>query len=88
MSSSLKRDEMSFLCCTVMVDVHSGSTFWQFELVTRLRSFNFYVAGGFTNDHDKMYDTRRGTGPFGIKSPVFPFGYEEGSKFSLPQVDL
>lgn len=42
--------------------------------------------GRYTNDESRMYYTRQGTGPFGIKSPNVPFGYAEGSKFRIPKV--
>jgi len=42
--------------------------------------------GRYTDDESRMYYTRQGTGPFGIKSPDFPPGYEEGARFRLPKV--
>lgn len=39
--------------------------------------------GRFTDDRAKMYYSDRGLGPFGVKSPVFPPDYKEGSRFSL-----
>lgn len=80
------RDVVSLLYrdgrCPQWIDISAvrvGDAFTELQLL---------CCGRFTNDGNKMYDTRRGTGPFGIKSPVFPFGYEEDSKFSLPQIDL
>ena len=42
--------------------------------------------GRYTADESRMYYTRQGTGPFGIKSPNLPFGYAEGTKFRIPSV--
>ena len=42
--------------------------------------------GRYTDDESRMYYTRQGTGPFGIKSPDLPFGYSEGTKIQMPKV--
>jgi hypothetical protein len=42
--------------------------------------------GRYTDDESRMFYTRQGTGPFGIKSPNLPFGYAEGTKFRIPKV--
>ena len=41
-------------------------------------------SGRFTDDREKMCYNNRGLGPFGIKSPVLPPGFVEGTKFSIP----
>ena len=40
-------------------------------------------AGRFTDDINKLYYFERGTGCFGVKSPVLPPGYKDGTKFKL-----
>jgi hypothetical protein len=50
---------------------------------TRMR---LLCCGRYTEDDSRMYYTRQGTGPFGIKSPNLPPGYQEGTKFSVPKV--
>ncbi|MCA9146947.1 MAG: hypothetical protein H6821_02915 [Planctomycetaceae bacterium] len=65
--------------CPQWIDISAarvGETFTEMRLL---------CCGRFTNDRDKLYYTRGGTGPFGIKSPVFPPDYKEGTKFLLPQ---
>lgn len=48
---------------------------------------HLWCCGRFVNDLHRMYYTSRGMGPFGIKSPVFPIGFENGgTKFTLPMV--
>lgn len=42
--------------------------------------------GRYTDNLSKMYYTASGLGPFGVKSPVLPRGFVEGSKFRLPVV--
>ena len=46
--------------------------------------FQLLSAGRYTDDANEFYYQKRGTGPFGIKSPAFPPGYKnDGTKFSL-----
>ena len=40
--------------------------------------------GRYTDDRKKMHYDDQGLGPFGIKSPVLPPNYVEGSKFDIP----
>lgn len=44
---------------------------------------NLLCAGRFSDDENEYYYKKRNTGPFGIKSPIFPFGYKEGTKFKV-----
>jgi hypothetical protein len=45
--------------------------------------FRLLCAGRYSNDRKEFYYEKRGSGPFGIKSPVFPIDYKEGIKFKL-----
>ena len=68
--------------CPQWIDISAfrvGDTFTEMQLL---------CCGRFTHDRDKLYYTHGGTGPFGIKSPVFPFGYEEGTTFTLPPTKI
>ncbi len=40
-------------------------------------------AGRYSSDRNEFYYINGGSGPFGIKSPVFPPTYKEGTKFRL-----
>jgi len=44
--------------------------------------------GRYTSIKEKMYYSERGQGPFGIKSPTFPAGFDSnsGKKFKLKKV--
>lgn len=42
-------------------------------------------AGRYTGIINEMYYHSRGLGPFGVKSPVFPANYIEGSKFNISE---
>jgi len=44
--------------------------------------------GRFSNDRDTLYYSAGDTGPFGIKSPNLPPGYEEGTTFCLPHANV
>jgi hypothetical protein len=55
----------------------------QAEDYTQMR---LLCCGRYTDDQSRMYYTRQGTGPFGIKSPNLPPGYREGTRFRLPMV--
>lgn len=48
---------------------------------TRMR---LLCCGRYTDDELRMYYTRQGTGPFGIKGPNLPPGYVEGTRFTIP----
>lgn len=50
---------------------------------TRVR---LICCGRFTDDLDLMYYSKRGMGPFGIKSPNLPFDFKEQNKLRLPRV--
>jgi len=41
--------------------------------------------GRYTDDERRMYYTRQGTGPFCIKSPNLPPGYQKGTRFRIPK---
>lgn len=46
--------------------------------------FQLLCSGRYSDDVNEFYYQKGGTGPFGIKSPVFPSGYkDDGTKFSL-----
>ncbi|MBD8080958.1 hypothetical protein [Chryseobacterium caseinilyticum] len=45
--------------------------------------FSLDCAGRYSDDENEFYYKKRGTGSFGIKSPVFPVDYIEGEKFRL-----
>ena len=45
--------------------------------------FNLLCSGRYTNIEEELYYYKRGTGPFGIKSPILPNDYIEGEKFYL-----
>jgi hypothetical protein len=44
---------------------------------------NLLCAGRFSDDENEYYYKKRETGPFGIKSPIFPIGFKKGSKFNV-----
>jgi hypothetical protein len=46
-------------------------------------TFKLSCSGRFSSDPNEFYYNETGTGPFGIKSPLFPIGYKEGEKFRL-----
>lgn len=48
--------------------------------------FQLLCAGRYTEEKSEFYYEKRGTAPFGIKSPFFPNDYVEGVKFKLPAV--
>ena len=45
--------------------------------------FRLLCAGRYSADENEYYYVKGETGPFGIKSPVFPIDYIEGVKFNL-----
>lgn len=45
--------------------------------------FRLDCAGRYSDDENEFYYNKRGTGSFGIKSPILPIGYIEGEKFRL-----
>ena len=45
--------------------------------------FKLLCSGRYTNIEEELYYYKRGTGPFGIKSPILPNDYIEGEKFYL-----
>jgi len=63
--------------CPVWIDIAAeavGTGFTRMELL---------CAGRYSEHLERMYYTKNGTGPFGIKGPYFPAGYVEGAKFLL-----
>ena len=46
-------------------------------------TFKLLCAGRYSDNPKEYYYQKRGTGPFGIKSPILPSDFEEGSKFFL-----
>lgn len=44
---------------------------------------NLLCAGRFSGDENEYYYKKRETGPFGIKSPIFPIGLKKDSKFKV-----
>lgn len=47
--------------------------------------FRLLCAGRYSEDENEFYYNKRGTGPFGIKSPTLPPNYIEGEKFKLKE---
>ena len=47
---------------------------------------NLLCCGRYTANKEKMYYSKSGQGPFGIKSPDLPFGYKDGQKFKIKSV--
>jgi hypothetical protein len=46
--------------------------------------FELLCSGRYSSDTNEFYYSKQGTGPFGIKSPVFPLGFkDDGTKFHL-----
>ena len=45
--------------------------------------FNLLCSGRYSNIEEELYYYKKGTGPFGIKSPLLPNNYIEGEKFYL-----
>lgn len=45
--------------------------------------FKLLCAGRYSDNENEFYYEKRGTGPFGIKSPNLPIDYVEGRKFKL-----
>jgi len=45
--------------------------------------FSLLCSGRYTDIDEELYYYKRGTGPFGIKSPILPNKYIEGQKFYL-----
>jgi len=45
--------------------------------------FRLLCAGRYSSERKEFYYEKRGSGPFGIKSPILPIGYKEGIKFKL-----
>ena len=46
--------------------------------------FELLCAGRYSSDTNEFYYSKQGTGPFGIKSPIFPIGFkDDGTKFHL-----
>lgn len=50
---------------------------------TTATTLRLICAGRFTNQKEQMYYSKRGQGPFGIKSPYLPSGWKEGEKFCI-----
>lgn len=48
-------------------------------------TMSLWCAGRYSGDEEKYYYRKRGTGPFGIKSPNLPYGYVQGELFTLPK---
>lgn len=46
-------------------------------------TFSLTCAGRYSADQDEFYYREAGSGPFGIKSPNLPIGYQKGKKFRL-----
>ena len=44
---------------------------------------NLLCAGRFSDDENEYYYENRNTGPFGIKGPIYPMGFKEGTKFKI-----
>jgi hypothetical protein len=48
--------------------------------------FRLDCCGRYTDDKRRMYYSKRGLGPFGVKSPDLPPGFKEGDRFALKVV--
>lgn len=46
-------------------------------------TFNLLCAGRYTNIKSEYYYNHNGSGPFGVKSPILPPNYIEGTKFEI-----
>ena len=46
-------------------------------------TINLLCAGRYSNDKKEFYYNHNGSGPFGIKSPILPSNYIEGTKFKI-----
>jgi hypothetical protein len=53
------------------------------ESSQKITTFNLICSGRYTNIDEELYYYKKGTGPFGIKSPLLPNNYIEGEKFYL-----
>lgn len=79
-----EREVVALLCrdakCPEWIDVSA-------EAVGKdVTVFRLLCCGRYTDDVSKMYYTRRGLGPFGVKSPVLPPQFREGERFPLKVV--
>jgi len=78
------RDVVALLCrdgrCPEWIDIGVEAIGEGFTLLRLL------CCGRFTNDVEKMYYSKTGLGPFGIKSPYLPPDYVEGSRFDIPRI--
>ena len=63
----------------VWIDISVNRIYADYTLLRLL------CAGRYSADENEFYYTKNKTGPFGIKSPVFPIDYIEGTKFRLLQ---
>lgn len=52
---------------------------------TKTTTLKLMCAGRYSDDINEFYYRNRGSGPFGIKSPNFPFDYKKGTKFRLKE---
>ena len=59
------------------IDISVSAVGKKFTLLSLL------CCGRFTSKDEKMYYSKRGQGPFGIKSPSFPPDLKEGKKFRI-----
>lgn len=79
---ALKDIEVAELLCRrekvpVWVDISVASVAHGFTV------FELRCAGRYTDDRKEFYYEKGGSGPFGIKSPPLPAGFQEGTKFRL-----
>jgi hypothetical protein len=79
---NLKDKEVINLLCRdnkvpVWIDISVESATNQFTI------FQLLCAGRYSDNRKEFYYEKNGSGPFSIKSPVFPVDYKEGTKFQL-----
>ncbi|WP_254514007.1 hypothetical protein [Anatilimnocola floriformis] len=67
-------------CWPQWIDISANAVSPDYTLLRLL------CCGRFTDNPAKLYYQGTGTGPFGIKGPMFPVGHINGTKFTLPTV--
>lgn len=76
-----KNEVVDFLCrkekVPVWIDINVLKTSQKATI------FNLLCSGRYSNIEEELYYYKKGTGPFGIKSPLLPNNYIQGEKFYL-----
>ncbi len=76
-----ENEVVDFLCRKEKVPVWIDINVLKSEENTTI--FSLLCSGRYTDIDEELYYYKRGTGPFGIKSPILPNKYIEGQKFYL-----